>query len=889
MTPISILIRNLESLTKKPAENPFLQQVRVVFLSPTLHIDLISDAFRGWNDDDRLASVNAALVKHCNDETVLLSDIVSKLPVTISPLTSDEAENKAKWLGAASTSSWVNWFVHSKLPTPRRNIPSAPRYVHFYGYKGGQARSSVLALFGKLLADDGYKVLLIDADTEAPSLDSLLGAHADRFSQTLMGLCGWSDDFQPVPATYTSPFSRGRVDVLPCRPRTKDHDLDFALLVATAPLDTRIYERAAYKLRSALSVMEEPYDFVLIDHRTGIATSVLPLVGELPGPTVVFIRADSNTVSMPSEMKKVVRAIFENSGDNAGAFVSFSLDANRKSEGGIPGFEARVRTELLETLAQSLSHNAANRISERVSDEEEELSPQELELNWIDWYFDRALLDSNLPDVSKLQNDNIQSLRKLRDVLGLPINKKAHGRQNTPQSEQAGNLSLSGARDMGTFIHIPDVERLFVKGSPITYVLGRKGTGKTRLLRELALRHAGTPVLVAADETSFPALQSKSTEAQAWLGNAGTPKIFWWSLIRLALEEATPLPETIINILKAGKKPVDFADPLQIKSLLLKSKEQKVFLIDGLETLVPASQSKGFVAELFTVMSTIQNDPALSSKLVIRAFLREDLSSDSVQNIEQQMEGRVLRLKWSESSILNFAVSRLPSLPWISKKFSHVMADINQRTDEIQRSALSEQDATELLLRIFPDRLRRNNLLTSTFLRLYFSDAGGDNTNMATFYPRLYLYFLQKLDELAQADKEPLSSEDDRLNSGLLNRAYDQASTVFIEETKQELVHLLSLNLASNEIANGDNQSHVAQFVAAFDGISTPFVLDKLVVQLKDKTQFTEQSIRESLQRMKNLRMFEERPGYPGSWRVGQLYKMGLRMKYARRTTEEIT
>ncbi|MBA4057926.1 MAG: hypothetical protein C0490_24630, partial [Marivirga sp.] len=430
--------------------------------------------------------------------------------------------------------------------------------------------------------------------------------------------------------------------------------------------------------------------------------------------------------------------------------------------------------------------------------------------------------------------------------------------------------------------HIPDIERLFVKGSPITYILGRKGTGKTRLLRELAERQLGTPVLVAADETSLSALRSESAEAQAWVANAESPNVFWWSLIRMALENTTGLPEAITNALNNGKKPVDFANPLEIKSYLLRSREQRVFLIDGLETLVPASESKAFVAGLFAVMNMVQNDPALSSKLVIRAFMREDLSSDSVQNIEQQMEGRALRLKWSAPSILNFAVSRLPSLPWISKKFQDVIIDIEKRTEEIQRSALSEQDATELLLRVFPDRLRRNNLLTSTFLRLYFSDAGGDNTNMATFYPRLYLYFLQKLDDLAQSDNNPINMDDNRLNSGLLNRAYDLASTTFIEETKQELVHLLSLNIAGNGVATGDNQSHVAQFVAAFDGVSTPFVLDKLVTQLKDKTQFTEQSIRESLQRMKNLRMFEERPGYPGSWRVGQLYKMGLRMKYAR-------
>lgn len=885
MKPLSQLLAKLEALTTNPPENPFLKEIRVVFLSPTLHIDLISDSFRGSNDEDRLISINRALADFLADDPSLLQNIVARLPVAINPLTTDEAKNKASWLGEATTSSWVNWFLQSKQLTPRGHITATPRYVHFYGYKGGQARSSVLALFGKLLADDGYKVLAIDADTEAPSLDSLLGAYADRFSQTLMGICGWSNEFQPVPAVYTGQFGKGRIDVLPCRPRNEEHDLDFALLVAIAPLDTRIYERAASKLRVAISNMEEPYDFVLIDHRTGIATSVLPLVGELPGPTAIFVRADSNTASTPSEMKKVVRSIFENSSDSAGAFVSFSLDSNRKSDGVIPDFEARVRSELLEELAHSLSRNAAERVMEENKEEnneyEEGVSSEELKLNWVEWYFDRALLNSTLPDVSKLQSDNIQSLRQLRHVLGLPISKRTDSIKKTTSKDEL-KLSLSGARDMGTFIHIPDVERLFVNGSPITYILGRKGTGKTRLLKELVLRNVGTPILVAADETSLSALRSESAEAQAWVTTAENPNVFWWSLIRLALENPSSLPSAITEAVQKGKKPVDFANPLDIKSYLLQSKEQRVFLIDGLETLVPAGQIKEFVAGLFAVMNMIQNDSALSSKLVIRAFMREDLSSDSVQNIEQQMEGRVLRLKWSASSILNFAVSRLPSLPWISKHFPDVIDDIERQTGVIQQSALSEEEATGLLLRVFPDRLRRNNLLTSTFLRLYFSDAGGDNTNMATFYPRLYLYFLQKLDQLAQTDDAPLSPEDRRLNSSLLNRAYDQASTTFIEETKQELIHLLSLQVSTEETTTGNSQSNVSQFVAAFDGVSTPFVLDKLVAQLKEKTQFTEQSIRESLQRMKNLRMFEERPGYPGSWRVGQLYKMGLRMKYAR-------
>jgi Mrp family chromosome partitioning ATPase len=882
MTPISKLIGNLQALTQIPVSNPLLKEVRVVFLSPTLHIDVISDAFRGSNDEDRLEILSSALTKSFSEKPSLLQDLMMRLPVIVSPLTTDEAQNKASWLGSATTSSWVNWFLDSELPTQIRGIPETPRYVHFYGYKGGQARSTILALFSKLLADDGYKVLVIDADTEAPSLDSLLGTHADHFSQTLMGLCGWANEFRPIPAAYTGQLGTGRVDVLPCRPRNEDHDLDFALLVATAPLDTRIYERAADSLRSNLSELADPYDFVLLDHRTGIATSVLPLISELPGPCVVFARTDANTISIPSEMRKVVGSIFRSSGDNPSAFVSFSLDANRKSQATLPTHEAAAREMLLEIMVDSIEYRSAVEINTEEEEEEEVFSPQELAFNWIDWYLDRTLLEATLPDVSRLQSDNIAALQQLRGVLGLPIQKKASEYRPVITHNTTATLSVSGARDQGAFIHIPDVERLFNKGSPLTYILGRKGTGKTRLLKEVARRGLGTPILVAADEISFPALRSNSVETTEWVNRSSEPDTFWWSLIRLAIQDGTIFPDAITKSLENNLGPAEFSSPLEIKRLLNESVDQKVLLIEGLETLVPAAKTKAYVSGLFSVMNMVQNDPILSAKLVIRAFLREDLTADSVQNIEQQMEGRVLRLKWSATSILNFAVSRLPSLPWISQHFPAVSREIIERGSEVQQSGLSEQESTEMLLRVFPDRLRRNNLLTSTFLRLYFSDAGGDDTNMATFYPRLYLSFLQKLDDLAKEDSMALSEEGQRLNSSLLNKAYDQASAAFIDETKQELVHLLSLKYEIPADASNNDQANVTLFITAFDGLSTPFAMDKLVSNLKEKTPFTDQSIRESLRQMKALRMFEDRPGYPGWWRVGQLYKMGLRMKYAR-------
>lgn len=247
------------------------------------------------------------------------------------------------------------------------------------------------------------------------------------------------------------------------------------------------------------------------------------------------------------------------------------------------------------------------------------------------------------------------------------------------------------------------------------------------------------------------------------------------------------------------------------------------------------------------------------------------------------MDGRAIQLRWSAASILNFAISRLPTLPWVKAHFDTLCNRItsDEFDEKITFGQLSEQEAIELLLEALPDRIRRNNLSTKTFLKLYFSDAGGDETNRAAFYPRLYMSFLGKLDVLC-ATSTPAIDEKGKIDSRLVNQAYDTASSDFINETKLELAYLLSLESLKDSDENESDVAKVDRFIAAFDGMSTPFAYERAIQDLMQKTGFTEGSIRSSLIRMKSIRMFEDRPGYAGWWRVGQLFKMGLRMKYTR-------
>lgn len=882
MKSVSQTIAHLRKLGEtRGAPSQFTIQIN--YIAPTLHIDVINNQFATLSIDERRELLSRKLTETSGIENYDIEASVAGLPVVINTLSKDEALEKTAWTQHRSQNSWVSSFLEEESKSRSKKPQKLThQYIHFYGYKGGQARSSVLGLLAKLMADDGYDVLIVDADIEAPSIDNLLGVFAEDFNQSLMGVCGWGSEIKPIGGAYSGK-NGGRIDVIPCRPRGESFDLDFALLVATAPMDVRMYERAARHLDSFIDGPDHKYDVIFVDHRTGIASSVLPILHELPGPSVVFARTDSNLSTIPSDLKRVIRSIFSSSPELPGAYVSFSLDTNQKTEQNFHGNSARIREALLSELAFTVEE----RNKHSSNSEEFNTSAGEMSENWIDWYLDRAMLEPNLPDVTKLQSDNIASLNRLREVLGLPLGRRSTQIGSTGQSIASQDLflSVSGAKDQGQFIHIPDVERLFVDGNPYSYILGRKGTGKTRLLREVAVRALGTPVLVASDETTQPAMRSQSVEANSWLSKCnGNASNFWWSLIHLAvqgLSTGQTVKEMVTTALESPEKISSLSNPLKAKKTILGLDKKHSLLVDGLENLVPADKIKSFVSGLFEAMASIQNDPQMSSRLTIRAFVREDLASDSIQNVEQQMEGRLLRLKWSSTSILNFAVSRLPYLPWINSRFKEVCNDILKKTSEIQRSTLPEQEAMELLLRIFPSRIRRNNLSTATFLRLYFSDAGGDDTNKATFYPRLYLSFLQKLDNLANQSNAPMT-EDGRIISSLLNNAYDEASSEFINETKQELTFLLALTYNKSTQPREDDQAKVSKFVSAFDGLSTPFEYDQLVEDLVKRTSFTELSVRESLRQMKAIRMFEDRPGFAGWWRVGQLYKTGLRMKYVR-------
>lgn len=837
----------------------------VSYLHPTIYLVCINNEWGELDSEYRLPLFCRALEWGAEE----LAGALSHGLVQLLLLTQKEFDQDYQFAAQGDIGRhWLSWFTTTRenfvVPPLVQQLPADARALHFYGFKGGQARSSVLALLAKSLADDGAKVLIIDADVEAPSLDSLFNVAADDASSTLMGLCGWSDEISPLTRVYVGQREVGQVDMLACKPKLSKFDADFAGFLLSTTFNAEVLEHASVKIRKfANSVLDnrKRYDYVLFDHRTGLSPSVLPLMKGWPGSAILFARPDG--MSKGLEHSSVFDALLSHNAENPGAFVTFSLDP-KESRTSFLRQNGRFVERLLYSISDALTVRAGQ-------GEDFAIDPTELEQYWVLWKHDAAMLTSSVPDVSQLSHDNVDALAEIRRVLDISLDSVA--------PENAPILTRSGATDEGAFILTPDFARIFSLDSRILYVFGRKGTGKTRLVRELSDRNLGTPLLVAQDFTRS-GIQSPGGEfSQLIRACAGDLDLFWLLLLRCGIQAPNDISAEVKRITSLGSSDLKkYGTLLEIEESVgsWDESERRVFLIDGVETAVPASQMRFFVESLFRFLGSIQYSRVISKKITVRLFLRSDLQRGAAQNIEQQIEGSSLYLRWDKVSILNFAVARLSSLQWFRENFSAVCEVIDSKMPEIERGALGESDAEGLLLEIFPPGLERNKVKTTTFFATYFSDAGGDGEAKASFYPRLFDGFLREMNDRGSgASKQPIKNG--RVESSFVLRAYDEASGAFIEEVKAELFNLLDLN--SDESLNKDD---VAKFVLAFSGLKTPFLLDQIVVLLAEKTGVESAKVRESLNRMKQLGIFEDRPGFPGEWRTGRLYKAGLQMKYVR-------
>lgn len=145
--------------------------------------------------------------------------------------------------------------------------------VTFYSYKGGVGRSFSLANVGLILAQWGYRVLIIDWDIEAPGLHQY-------FSGYTQGACDGVIDFlvdcaQDKPKEWDkyiqAVIAPDVADNLALMPATRETNGRYTEAVQALDWDVLYDEHALGEHIEVLrAAWIENFDFVLIDSRTGV-------------------------------------------------------------------------------------------------------------------------------------------------------------------------------------------------------------------------------------------------------------------------------------------------------------------------------------------------------------------------------------------------------------------------------------------------------------------------------------------------------------------------------------------------------------------------------------------------------------------------------------------
>jgi hypothetical protein len=786
---------------------------------PFLRLIVTSPAFDGLDDEAREQR---------------FSEIVD---VEQQALRSVEARSFIRWtlLGTTESglqdqrgSSWLRLFDPRFLQSAHfAGVAgeAAPRFVHFYGFKGGQARSSVLAALAIALAQDGWKVLAVDFDAEAPSLDLIFRAVTADLAATVVGLRA-SETPRPVGLGITP--KGGEVALMPFRPDSSAFDYDAAALA----FELQNYPPIAETLATQLATLSKSFDVVLIDHRTGLGPVVPALTQALPGPIAAFARLDGQS----RHARRAVAALWALA---AGAGWSGVLISFAPPDEDLDSFKFRTRGEA-EDLLQGLA-DAQGR-----TDDGEERAAEEFIDSWIVWPFDGAMGRS--ADIASLGHESAGAIVDIRRLLNLADAK-------TP------DLKKSGARDEGSLIVTQALLKLKTPNSPYTLIIGRKGTGKTRLVRALAELGLGEPLLVPTDfPTELRGVRAGSLRLKPLIERfRHRPELFWYVLIVAALDGTTESEELLSRANQVSAN----ADEIFLKLMerATGAAQRRALLIDALESAFDHEDTFPFVRGLFRALETIDATPELSAAVQLRLFVRRDLVDKGIQNREQIESGRRIDLVWDIQSIFNFVLSRIASLAWYRDHFPDVVREIDNDMRVILEGQMDVARCEQLMLQIFPPKLSYKNMATLTFLRTYFSD---DSQGETSFYPRVYLLFLERL--AASAGK----ITNDRVDGRAIVQAHENASQEFLDEVSQELAN-----------AAGFDAPMLRRVFEQLNGKKTPFDVDDTIASVAESAEFDPKQIRELFNVMRHLGIFEEYPKRPNQWRPGRLFKTALGMRFA--------
>ncbi len=812
--------------------------VRWVPAFPYVYGEVVSASFDP-DPDLRNDQVAAALSLAPTD----LRDTCARLFVRIDARRLDEPTS----LPTAQPAFWLGSMLQADAAPPAQP-PDELRFVHFYGFKGGQGRSSTLALLARALASDGWRVLVLDLDAEAPSLDLLLGQRIERPEHTLVGVRG---GLTARPLRAYPGERRGYVDLLAFAPAGDEYAADAASLA----LEMALYPPGQSALVRRLAPVFDGYDAVLIDHRTGLAPTVLPWVMALPGAVCLFARMDGQWRHSVS----AVRGLWHHTQMPHGALLALAPPGEDRDAHKVKHREDAAR--MLVGLA------------DRLTTETSAVDPLDLVAErFVVLPFDSNVAGGRVPPPTSQESGTPEAVGELRlalELLGGP-----------PRAQEEAVPALAGDVSGGLSLETDALQQLLAENE-IDWVVGRKGTGKTWLVRTLHERGRGEALLVPeTDGEGFsgglPARDLAVTRATRTAAGADH---FWWALIAAGLLEGTSDREALIEGFKLALK---HREPSELVEKLAQAHtgRPRLLLIDGLELAFPPEHTLKFIEALVRVVHTLRSTTSLRAAVRLQVFVRTDLIEQGYENFEQISQGRRLDLTWDHGSALNLLLATVLVTPWFATTFPDAVTELKALDQQLRRAEVPIGVCEDGLERIFSERSGVTRMLTRTFWRTYFTD---DPAGRSGFYPRLLINFVERVPHIVDATlggnglhrwMRDDGVEEVRVAAKVLAQAHAEVTQGnFLLAVLSELRWLLPVNLRERPLA---------QVVDALNGETTPFERGRLVDSIASAAGLTTDSVEQIFERMKTLGMFEITESDTREWRATRLYRTALRMKFRR-------
>jgi len=261
---------------------------------------------------------------------LLLDDAGEERPLALSIDQDDPpapGDRRPRWTDRRVVAELAN-----PLPVPTTPLPHDIPIVAFHSFKGGVGRTLHCVAAAQKLASSGQRVLLIDADLEAPGITWMIAEsiRIDFAYEDFLALVQGSVD-----ASFTEAISLGRkflvnqeIDGVVVMPARRDHSRISPPQIE--PVDLLTPDRSPYVLSNALARLGHALgaDVIMVDLRAGVSELSAPLLLD-PRVFRVFVTTISDqsvkgTERVLAELAQRAPARMENDPDCALLLTQFS-------------------------------------------------------------------------------------------------------------------------------------------------------------------------------------------------------------------------------------------------------------------------------------------------------------------------------------------------------------------------------------------------------------------------------------------------------------------------------------------------------------------------------------------------------------------------------------